>query len=151
MRSCQSVRVACFLLAYFGTRLIPPVRHHPLCAAFRSRTVRRCDWHIVSSTVRRLHVVHTLLTFHSVQRVGKGFQGGMKRHGFRGLRASHGVSISHRSLGSTGQHQVRQTHFFWFIFPRNFIGPRPSIPGEENARSYGCGPRHDTKSPCRTC
>jgi large subunit ribosomal protein L3 len=36
---------------------------------------------------------------------GKGFQGGMKRHGFKGLRASHGVSISHRSLGSTGQHQ----------------------------------------------
>ncbi|KEI36397.1 uncharacterized protein L969DRAFT_91045 [Mixia osmundae IAM 14324] len=37
--------------------------------------------------------------------VGKGFQGGMKRWGFRGLRASHGVSVSHRSHGSTGQHQ----------------------------------------------
>jgi large subunit ribosomal protein L3 len=36
---------------------------------------------------------------------GKGFAGGMKRHGFRGLRASHGVSINHRSLGSTGQCQ----------------------------------------------
>jgi large subunit ribosomal protein L3 len=36
---------------------------------------------------------------------GKGFAGGMKRHGFSGLRASHGVSISHRSLGSTGQCQ----------------------------------------------
>lgn len=34
---------------------------------------------------------------------GKGFQGGMKRHNFGGLRASHGVSISHRSHGSTGQ------------------------------------------------
>lgn len=33
---------------------------------------------------------------------GKGFQGGMKRHGFHGLRATHGVSVSHRSLGSTG-------------------------------------------------
>lgn len=33
---------------------------------------------------------------------GKGFQGGMKRHGFAGLRASHGVSVSHRSIGSTG-------------------------------------------------
>lgn len=33
---------------------------------------------------------------------GKGFQGAMKRHNFRGLRASHGVSISHRSHGSTG-------------------------------------------------
>lgn len=37
--------------------------------------------------------------------IGKGFAGGMKRHGFSGLRASHGVSVSHRSLGSTGQCQ----------------------------------------------
>jgi len=37
--------------------------------------------------------------------IGKGFAGGMKRHNFGGLRASHGVSISHRSLGSTGQCQ----------------------------------------------
>ena len=37
--------------------------------------------------------------------VGKGFAGVMKRHNFGGLRASHGVSISHRSHGSTGQNQ----------------------------------------------
>ncbi len=37
--------------------------------------------------------------------IGKGFQGAMKRHNFSGLRASHGVSISHRSHGSTGQCQ----------------------------------------------
>ena len=37
--------------------------------------------------------------------VGKGFQGAMKRHNFGGLRASHGVSVSHRSHGSTGQCQ----------------------------------------------
>ncbi len=36
---------------------------------------------------------------------GKGFAGGMKRWGFRGLRATHGVSVSHRSHGSTGQCQ----------------------------------------------
>ncbi len=36
---------------------------------------------------------------------GKGFQGAMKRHNFGGLRASHGVSVSHRSHGSTGQCQ----------------------------------------------
>ena len=36
---------------------------------------------------------------------GKGFAGAMKRHNFGGLRASHGVSISHRSHGSTGQCQ----------------------------------------------
>ncbi|KAK1591758.1 hypothetical protein Q3G72_013150 [Acer saccharum] len=34
---------------------------------------------------------------------GKGFQGGMKRHGFKGMPASHGASLSHRSIGSTGQ------------------------------------------------
>ncbi|MBN9413649.1 MAG: 50S ribosomal protein L3 [Candidatus Paracaedimonas acanthamoebae] len=37
--------------------------------------------------------------------VGKGFAGVMKRHNFGGLRASHGVSITHRSHGSTGQRQ----------------------------------------------
>jgi large subunit ribosomal protein L3 len=37
--------------------------------------------------------------------IGKGFQGAMKRHNFGGLRATHGVSISHRSHGSTGQCQ----------------------------------------------
>ena len=37
--------------------------------------------------------------------IGKGFAGVMKRHNFGGLRASHGVSISHRSHGSTGQNQ----------------------------------------------
>jgi len=37
--------------------------------------------------------------------VGKGFAGGMKRWNFGGLRASHGVSISHRSIGSTGGRQ----------------------------------------------
>jgi len=36
---------------------------------------------------------------------GKGFAGGMKRWGFGGMRATHGVSVSHRSLGSTGQRQ----------------------------------------------
>jgi len=37
--------------------------------------------------------------------IGKGFAGGMKRYNFSGLRASHGVSASHRALGSTGQNQ----------------------------------------------
>jgi large subunit ribosomal protein L3 len=36
---------------------------------------------------------------------GKGFAGGMKRWGFGGMRATHGVSVSHRALGSTGQRQ----------------------------------------------
>ena len=37
--------------------------------------------------------------------IGKGFAGGMKRHNFRGLEMTHGVSIAHRSQGSTGQCQ----------------------------------------------
>ena len=37
--------------------------------------------------------------------IGKGFAGGMKRWNFAGLRATHGVSVSHRSLGSTGNRQ----------------------------------------------
>ncbi|MCY4500638.1 MAG: 50S ribosomal protein L3, partial [Alphaproteobacteria bacterium] len=37
--------------------------------------------------------------------IGKGFAGAMKRHNFAGLRASHGVSVSHRSHGSTGNSQ----------------------------------------------
>jgi len=37
--------------------------------------------------------------------IGKGFAGAMKRHNFGGLGASHGVSVSHRSHGSTGQRQ----------------------------------------------
>jgi len=36
---------------------------------------------------------------------GKGFQGAMKRHGFKGMPATHGTSLSHRALGSTGQCQ----------------------------------------------
>ncbi len=37
--------------------------------------------------------------------IGKGFAGAMKRHNFGGLRATHGVSVSHRSHGSTGSRQ----------------------------------------------
>jgi len=41
----------------------------------------------------------------SSKTIGKGFAGVMKRHNFGGLRASHGVSVSHRAHGSTGQNQ----------------------------------------------
>ena len=41
----------------------------------------------------------------SSKTIGKGFAGVMKRYNFSGLRASHGVSVSHRSMGSTGQNQ----------------------------------------------
>jgi len=47
------------------------------------------------------------------------FQGGMKRHGFKGMPASHGVSISHRAIGSTGQRttpgRVSCTLLYWYV------------------------------------
>ena len=53
--------------------------------------------------------------------IGKGFAGAMKRHNFRGLRASHGVSVSHRAHGSTGP------------VPR----PRQGVQGQEMAGHMG--------------
>src|SRR3954447_21009076 len=52
---------------------------------------------------------------------GKGFAGAMKRWGFGGLRATHGVSLSHRSHGSTGQRQ----------------DPGKTFPGKKMAGHYG--------------
>lgn len=53
----------------------------------------------------RIHARHfvpgQLLDVSGVSK-GKGFQGGMKRHGFKGMPASHGTSLSHRAIGSTG-------------------------------------------------
>lgn len=49
-------------------------------------------------------VIGQFIDIHGVN-IGKGFAGGMKRHNFRGLEATHGVSVSHRSHGSTGQRQ----------------------------------------------
>ncbi len=62
---------------------------------------------------------------------GKGFQGVMRRWGFHGLGASHGVSVSHRSLGSTGQRNVGCERVEWFIESWK------DIQRKEDARSYG--------------
>jgi hypothetical protein len=48
----------------------------------------------------------------------------MKRWGFHGLAASHGVSISHRSSGSTGQHQVRGCELLLFGLDNDMITSR---------------------------
>jgi large subunit ribosomal protein L3 len=48
------------------------------------------------------HFVSGQMVDVSATSIGKGFAGGMKRHNFHGLRASHGVSLTHRSIGSTG-------------------------------------------------
>ncbi|KAL0946620.1 hypothetical protein HGRIS_012816 [Hohenbuehelia grisea] len=64
------------------------------------------DAHVpVGTTLSAIHFVPGQYVDVIADSIGKGFQGGMKRWGFKGLRASHGVSISHRSSGSTGGHQ----------------------------------------------
>jgi large subunit ribosomal protein L3 len=89
--------------------------------------------------------------------IGKGFAGGMKRHNFGGLRASHGVSVSHRSHGSTGNRQdpgrvfknkkmaghmgdVRVTKMNLFVqavdAERGLIFIRGSVPGSKNGTLY---------------
>ena len=59
----------------------------------------------VGATLAASHFVAGQLVDITGVTQGKGFQGGMKRWGFGGMRATHGVSISHRALGSTGQRQ----------------------------------------------
>jgi len=59
----------------------------------------------VGSTLCPSHFVEGQYVDVSGVTLGKGFQGGMKRWNFGGLRATHGVSVSHRSIGSTGQCQ----------------------------------------------
>ena len=59
----------------------------------------------VGATIAASHFVAGQLVDITGHTQGKGFQGGMKRWGFGGMRATHGVSISHRALGSTGQRQ----------------------------------------------
>ncbi|KAF5347882.1 hypothetical protein D9757_013421 [Collybiopsis confluens] len=64
------------------------------------------DAHVpVGTTLSAIHFVPGQYVDVIAKSIGKGFQGGMKRWGFKGLRASHGVSISHRKIGSTGAHQ----------------------------------------------
>ena len=59
----------------------------------------------VGSEITADHFIAGQMVDVSGTSIGKGFAGAMKRHNFGGLRASHGVSISHRSHGSTGQCQ----------------------------------------------
>jgi large subunit ribosomal protein L3 len=88
-----------------------PVRGH-FAAAKVEPKARLAEFRISEDAVVEIGAEITAAHFVPGQRVdvsgisiGKGFAGAMKRHNFRGLRASHGVSISHRSHGSTGQRQ----------------------------------------------
>ena len=85
--------------------------------------------------------------------IGKGFAGVMKRHNFSGLRASHGVSVSHRAHGSTGQNQdpgkvfkgkkmaghmgdkirtIQNLEVIKFDHENNLLFIKGSIPGSKN-------------------
>jgi len=59
----------------------------------------------VGTTLSAAHFVPGQFVDVVANSIGKGFQGAMKRWNFKGLRASHGVSVSHRSAGATGAHQ----------------------------------------------
>ncbi|CAA7271625.1 unnamed protein product [Cyclocybe aegerita] len=87
------------MLGHFARAGVPPkriVKEFPVTP----------DAHIpVGTTFSAIHFVPGQMVDVVANSIGKGFQGGMKRWGFHGLAASHGVSISHRSSGSTGQHQ----------------------------------------------
>ncbi|KAH8106854.1 mitochondrial 50S ribosomal protein L3 [Cristinia sonorae] len=64
------------------------------------------DAHLpVGTTLSAIHFVPGQFVDVVANSIGKGFQGVMKRWGFKGLRASHGVSVSHRSGGAIGAHQ----------------------------------------------
>ena len=86
--------------------------------------------------------------------IGKGFAGVMKRHNFSGLRASHGVSVSHRAHGSTGQNQdpgrvfkgkkmaghmgdkfrtIQNLEIIKSDFENNLIFVKGSVPGSKNS------------------
>ena len=84
---------------HFAKALVEPKRH---LAEFRVSEDNLID---VGAEFSADHFVEGQSVDVSGITIGKGFQGGMKRHHFSGLRATHGVSLSHRSLGSTGQRQ----------------------------------------------
>ncbi|KAG6917948.1 hypothetical protein DXG01_017132 [Tephrocybe rancida] len=87
------------MLGHFRKAKVPPkriVKEFPVTP----------DAHIpVGTTLSACHFVPGQFVDVVANSIGKGFQGGMKRWGFHGLAASHGVSVSHRSSGSAGNCQ----------------------------------------------
>lgn len=88
-------------------------------------------------------------SYMDVCRIGKGFAGVMKRWNFAGLPASHGVSLAHRSAGSTGQRKVHSSHMGlkygngtnWYI-----TVAKQSFQRQEDGWSYGWQERDCPKS-----
>ncbi|HHG90793.1 MAG TPA: 50S ribosomal protein L3 [Devosia sp.] len=87
------------LRGQFAVAKVEPKRH---VAEFRVSPDNLIE---VGASLQADHFVDGQLVDVTGTSVGKGFAGAMKRHNFGGLRASHGVSISHRSHGSTGNSQ----------------------------------------------
>lgn len=87
------------MLGHFNKAGVPPkriVKEFPVTP----------DAHVpVGTTLSAIHFVPGQFVDVVANSIGKGFQGGMKKWGFKGLRASHGVSVSHRSSGSAGNSQ----------------------------------------------
>jgi large subunit ribosomal protein L3 len=87
------------LRGHFAAAKVEPKKH---MAEFRVSQDALVD---VGAEITAAHFVAGQYVDVTGTSIGKGFAGGMKRHNFGGLRATHGVSVSHRSLGSTGQRQ----------------------------------------------
>ncbi|MHA6728661.1 50S ribosomal protein L3 [Devosia sp. A369] len=83
----------------FAVAKVEPKRH---VAEFRVDVANLIE---VGATLQADHFLEGQLVDVTGTSIGKGFAGGMKRWNFGGLRATHGVSVSHRSIGSTGQRQ----------------------------------------------
>ena len=84
---------------HFAKARVEPKRH---VAEFRVDADNLIE---VGATMQADHFVEGQLVDVTGTSIGKGFAGGMKRWNFGGLRATHGVSVSHRSIGSTGGRQ----------------------------------------------
>lgn len=67
---------------------------------------------------------------------GRGFSGGMKRHGFAGLCASHGVSVSHRSIWSTGQSATPGRVIKGKKMPGRYGNTQMSLPNREVVKVF---------------
>ena len=97
--TAKAKRVSAPMRGHYAKASVAPKRK---LAEFRVSPDNLID---VGAEISAEHYVAGQLVDIAGTSIGKGFAGVMKRHNFGGLRASHGVSISHRSHGSTGQCQ----------------------------------------------
>lgn len=87
------------LRGYFSKQQVEPRRH------LKEFRVEDTSAFVAGTELKADHFKEGQFVDVTGTTVGKGFAGAMKRHNFGGLRASHGVSVSHRSHGSTGNRQ----------------------------------------------